>query len=112
MNHNEETLKAANDWMMSQQQPTYPNAFLAGYEYKQREIDELTSQLQKSEETNVMDLIIHQDMWLRKQEEINELVQALDNLFTAQNGPPLVREQKYWQSCMDKAYELIQKHKK
>lgn len=42
----------------------------------------------------------------------DELVEALDNLMCAQNGPPLATEKQYWQSCMDKAEELIQKYKK
>lgn len=46
------------------------------------------------------------------QNDIQELVEALENLMCAQNGPPLIREQEYWQQCMDKANELIQKHRR
>lgn len=47
-----------------------------------------------------------------KQKDVDELVEALFHLTAAQNGPPLIREQEYWQESYNKANELIEKYKR
>ena len=39
--------------------------------------------------------------------EIERLREALQNLFDEQNGPPLIRDEKYWRKAMDTAEKLL-----
>lgn len=46
----------------------------------------------------------------RKDETINELLEALRDLADEQNGPPLERHKESWQSAVNRAYELLKTH--
>ena len=47
----------------------------------------------------------------KKDEEIRELVEALQCLYDEQNGAPLIKHQKDWEEAMDKAESALNKHK-
>lgn len=38
---------------------------------------------------------------------IEELADALRNLYDQQNGPPLIRHEKKWQAAMDQAKKML-----
>jgi len=49
-----------------------------------------------------------QEAWNTRQSD-TELVDALQDLYDEQNGPPLIRHQSSWQKAMDKAGEMLTK---